>query len=280
MIYSTPKYPNQIRLDTTTACNAKCLSCHRNTLAARERKGKMDINYAVDIIKDIASWDRPLSELVPVNYGEVFLYPDWFNLLVLVERLLPQTVIVIPTNGSLLSQESVACLARIKTVKILNLSVNALYQETYEQFTGLSFDNYTRLRRIVDYLHFHRPDIEIVASMVFDPAYQTDLERGEFYLYWKQLVNHVVCLPAANCNRHEQIIKPIQPCRSIFSDLAIGYDGKLSACCFEAGFTMDLGEYKGSVLEAWRNPKLEQLRELHNTGKRQEVLQCSKCSFA
>ena len=63
-------------------------------------------------------------------------------------------------------------------------------------------------------------------------------------------------------------------------DLVIGYDYKLSSCCFDAGFVLDIGEYKGDVLKAWTNGKLNNLRRTHNAGDRQQYPLCAACSFA
>ena len=276
--YPTPKYPRQVRLDTTTDCNAKCLSCHRFLY---NRSGFMPFPAIEKILKDISAWEYPLQEIVPVNYGEFFLRPDWPEILKAIETVLPETSIVIPTNGSTMTKEALEVLAGIKTLAIVNFSLNGLLGVTYTKFMGLPESNIERIEGAVRFLQKNRPDISIWASMVYDPVYQTDKEKDMFINYWGSVMKaSPQILPASNCGRIKQEIVTDLPCRSIFSDLVIGSDNKLSSCCFDAGFTLDLGEYKGNVLKAWNNPKLVKLRNTHNEGLRAEIKLCRGCSFA
>jgi radical SAM protein with 4Fe4S-binding SPASM domain len=239
----------------------------------------MVFDFIEEILLDISRWETPLTEIVPVNHGEFFLYPQWWETLQLIARYLPNTQIVIPTNGALVDVAIVNRLIKIPNLKIINFSVNACFPETYKAFTGLDPSNMGRIKKAIKDIRLLRPDITCWASMVFDPLYQTDLERDRFVAYWGQFAIPQI-IPAANCNRKPQDIVNNLPCRSIFSDLVIGYDGKLTSCCFDANFTMDLGYWEGSILEAWRNPKLEELRRMHNEGRRIDIPFCRGCSFA
>lgn len=284
LTYDTPQYPRQLRLDVTTACNARCLSCHK---PKSKRVGVMTLDVAIDILKNVSKWPQPLTELIPVNHGEFFLYGldpqgehnDWAQLLMVTQMLLPNTQIVIPTNGAMVDDMVVGVLKDVQTLKIINFSVNAFFSDTYEQFTGLRACTMKQIQDSIISLRVMRPDLTIWISMVYDPVYQTEKEKELFIQHWGQYGIPQV-IPASNCARHTQQIRTTLPCRSIFSDLVIGYDGKISSCCFDSDFSIDLGVYKGDVLEAWHNSKLEKLRKMHNDGRRQEIPLCRNCSFA
>lgn len=278
MIFETQTQPRQIRLDTTTTCQAKCLTCHRHMT---ERKGTMNLDKAKRIIDDIASWKEPLKEIVPVNYGEFFLYPQWAELLDYIQSKLPNTQIVIPTNGAVLTKPAIEKLAGIKTLRIVNFSVNAMFKETYEQFMGLPFETTQKIATHIKRLRELRPDITIWISCVADPIYQTQFEIEVFKAYWASF-GQVQILPNVTCGRPDKrvVIHNTQPCRSIFSDMAIGFDGKITCCCFNPGFDLDLGVYTGDAKKDWLNPKLKEFRALHNTGRRQEIELCKECSHA
>lgn len=234
-----------------------------------------------NLFRELSKWEHPLEELVPVNYGELLCYPYWYELLRLAENLLPATTIVLPLNGAMLDEKSWARLVSVRTLKVLNFSVNAYFGETYENFTGLPKETLPLIRGCIYKTRVRRPDILIRVSMVFDPEYQTDLERDLFINYWKDVAD-VAVIPAASCGRpSKRPIKPVKlPCRSIFSDFVIGFDGKLSSCCFDSGFVLDLGRYSGSILKDWRNPKIEELRRKHNEKRREEIPTCRSCTFA
>lgn len=286
--YETPEYPRQIRLDSTTFCNASCLSCHR---VLTERKGEMDNDLLNTLLKDIAQWTpesylKPQGrggftrEIVPVNYGEFFLRKDWFNILSKIYRVLPYMPIVIPTNGSLMDDDTVAKLCSIPSVRVLNFSVNAYFDETYEKFMGLKADNIVKIQKAIAQIKVIRPDITLWASMVFDPQYCSDLQRDAFIGYWKELAEPQL-LPAASAGRGTQIQIPrVIPCGSIFSDIVIGYDGKISSCCWDADFSAyNLGFYSGNLLNDWHSKQFQEFRKIHNEKRRQEIPLCKDCTY-
>lgn len=278
--YPTLPYPRQIRLDTISRCNAKCLSCHRNIPAVKAQSGLMCIDTIIQVIKDIASADQHPDEIVPVNYGEFFMHPDWPSILSALETYLPGTGIVLPTNGALLNQKALSVLVEVKTLKLINFSINAFFADTYQRFMGFNHEVMARILEANEYIKAKRPEVIRWASMVFDPEYQTDLERDLFMEFWYGKVNWVWTLPAANCGRKPVAYTVQVPCRSLFDTLVISRELKLGSCCFDAGFTLDIGEWNGSVITAWTNPKLAALRLAHNEGKRAEYPTCAGCSFA
>lgn len=279
--YPTPSQPRQVRLDSTSFCNASCLSCHR---VLSQRKGEMPRDLVMNLLEDISQWEQPLDEIVPVNYGEFFLYKNWFWLLQQIEKKLLATRIVIPTNGSLLTVKTVEKLATIKNWDLINFSINAFFDETYKRFTGLEPSVLTKFPQLMLKIRELRPDVTIWASMVFDPIYHTEIERDLFIEAWKQFAFPQV-LTASSAGRadNKPLYRTSLPCRSIFSDFVVGYDGKLSSCCWDSNFFIDLGylqDYGGDILKAWNNEKFKELRRLHNAGQRSSVSLCRVCSYA
>jgi len=280
--YSTPAQPRQVRLDTVAnICNALCPSCHRHNTA---RKGVMPKDMVKRIIDNISNWRNLLVEVIPVNYGEFFLYEHWEWLLNEIAEKLPKTNIVIPTNGSKIDDDLLEIIIKIPNIRIINFSVNAYFRETYTQFMGFSQKIMDGIKNACISLRLARPDISLWVSMVHSPIYQTDLERDLFIDYWKPYAIPQIINAASAGRSDNKPLYPVKlPCRSIFSDFVIGYDGKLSSCCFDAGFILDidyLQTYHGNILEAWRNPKIEELRNDHNQGRRTKYGLCAKCSFA
>ena len=278
IVYETPSQPKQLRLDTVgNNCNASCLSCHRRL---SKRTGKMPMDMIRRILNDVSSWNQPLNEIVPVNYGELFTRPDWETIITKIAIKLPFTKIVIPTNGSLLNEKAVRFLCSVPTLYVINFSVNAYFAETYEYFTGLKAEVIERIKTFVMLISQLRKDVTIWVSMVYDPEYQPQLDKDFFMEYWSHSPAVPQLLAAASAGRKVRTIAPLKiPCRSIFSDFVIGFDGKLSSCCFDASFNLDLGYYSGDAKKDWLNPKLQRLRELHNAQQREEYELCRTCSF-
>lgn len=277
VIHKLLPQPRQLRIDSTTQCNASCFSCHR---FLSKRKGQMPMDLIEQILSDVSKWVRPLEELVPVDYGEFFTRKDWYEILQVISDALPQTNIVIPTNGALLSNERIDLLCKIPTIHIINFSINAFYDETYEAFTGLSYIQLHKMEGRVRLIKNTRPDIECRFSMIADPEYVTDWEKDMFKWFWSRY-GSVWMLPAASAGRDKKPFETVKlPCRSIFSDFVVGFDGKLSSCCFDSNFSLDLDFYSGDLLKDWTNPQLTRLRELHNKHERDKYSICASCTFS
>jgi len=280
--YTLRDQPRQVRLDTMNYCNARCIPCHLNW-QTRE-KGRMKWKMLQAVLEDIATWPRPLEELVAVQFGELFCRKDWYDILRQVEERLPQTAIALPTNGAFLDDEVVKELASIRTLKWLNFSINAFFRETYEAFTGLKVDTVDRIKRAAELLRVLRPDLVTCASLVFDTTYQTEMERDLFVEFWRPLVSVVSINPAAYAG--SLLKKPAIPvktaCRSIFDGLVVLYDGKVvTGCCWDSSGELEIGSFpEQSLLEIWRGKALKGLCSLHNVGRREEIKLCASCTFA
>ena len=278
--YTAPPVPRQCRLDTVAACNARCEFCHINK--AMDRRGRMPLEMVERALDEVAAWPQPLAEIVPVNYGELFLRGDWLEVLRLAEKKLPHTPIVLPTNGAMVGYEELKALLLVKTLKLVNFSINAFFDESYERLMHLPKETMLRVRQLAARIHQERPDIIVWASMAFSSLWITDLERDRFIASWQD-----IAVPQINsatfCDGKEKPWHPVSlPCRSIFSDIVLGWDGKIGSCCYDAGLTLDLGHWPkdGSLLELWNGPRLKALRELHNTQRRTEIDLCCSCTFA
>jgi len=277
--YSTLPQPRSLHVDTWSFCNGSCQFCRYNTLT--RPKGKMDMKLLQHILDDVATWPRPLEEIVPIHYGEFFTNPDWYEVLKLIETKLPQTAIVLATNGSLLTPQTVAKLTTIRTLKILNISVNAFYRETYEQLMGLSADTILNVKEAIRYLKVLMSPITVWISMVYDPSYQTEKEKDLFEQEWRPY-GTVFTHPASFCQdyRKPTIVSKI-PCRSIFIDFVVLWTGECCMCCWDANGENQVGDVKNeSIMQIWHGEKFKKLRELHNSGRRDEIPVCRDCTFS
>jgi len=242
----------------------------------------MPAEMIVQILQDVSKWEPPLEEIVPVNYGELFCRKDWLWILQMIDNKLPKTSMVLPTNGTLIDDDVAKRLCEIQTLRLINFSINGFYNETYEAFTGLKAENLDKIFHAMQVIRTLRPDMQLRSSMVFDPSYMSNKERDYFTDLWRRNNVETWVLPAVSCGRKAKKVEipRTAPCESIFKDIAIGYDGKLTTCCFDASFSLDLDSYSGDLKKDWLNPKLQELREIHNNHQRQTIPLCKGCSHA
>ena len=277
--YETPTQPRQVRLEVTNRCNANCISCHRHIMT--RPLGNMSMKLVKKCISNMRQFPKLLTEFVPSNYGETFLYPRWYEILELAQNELPHTQIVIPTNGSFLSSV-LDKLSKIKTLSLINVSVNALYPATYEAFNHLKSTNMDDIIDAIIRLRELRPDITIWISMAYDYLCQSPKEVELFRQFWSQYGTvQINTVSYAGVKGKEPLIPVSIPCRSIFSDMVVAWNGDISSCCFDANIEIKLGSaLNSSLLDIWHGKEFANLRQIHNAGRRGEVPLCSSCTFA
>ena len=284
MTYTTPLVPRQVRLELGNHCNAHCLSCHGHSpLHPMTRpKGNMSRELVAKCLEDIRAMPQPIAEIVCSNYGETMCHPDWYELMELVARGLPRTPLVFPANGVLLADGRLELLCRIRTLALVNFSVNAYTPELWEAFHGLPARHLETVKAAVVRLRQLRPDVTVWLSMVRDPSLQSPREEELFREFWGQygIVQMNVASYAGWPGKEPPI--PVKlPCRSIHSDLVVLWDGRISSCCFDANGELIFGDAtKQTLLDCWHSAEFNKLRQLHNTGHRDEVPLCRSCTFA
>ena len=283
--YTTPLVPRQVRLEFGSFCNAKCLTCHGfSPLHPMTRaKGHMSRELLEKYLEEIRTWPQQPAELVPSNYSETMAsHPNWYEFLEMMARKLPRVPIVFPSNGVLLSDGRLELLCRIRTLALVNFSVNAYTPELWEAFHGLPARHLETVKAAVVRLRQLRPDVTIWISMVRDPSLQSPKEEELFRQYWGQYGTVQINVASyAGWPGKEPPIPVKLPCRSIFSDLVVLWDGRISSCCFDAdGDIIFADATKTALLDCWHSAEFNRLRQLHNGGKRDEVALCRSCTFA
>lgn len=277
--YDTLPQPKSLHLDTYAYCNAKCLFCRYPVL--KRKKGVMDMELLERILDDASAWATPLWEIVPIHFGEFFLIPNWYEILKLIEKKLPKARIILPTNGSKLDFETISRLATIQSLSVINISVNAFFNETYEAVMGLKPETMGNIKKAINYLQILAPQVNIWCSMVYDPMYQTEKEKELFIKEWREY-GHVQVHPASFIGGHPRSFIPsVIPCRSIFIDFIILWDGRVVPCCWDSNGDIVVGNVKKQkIMDVWHGKKMNNLRKAHNEGRRQELPLCSICSFS
>lgn len=281
MNYSTPLQPKQVRLELSSFCNAHCVACHGHGQYPMTRpKGHMPFSLVEKCVQDIKKFPNILSEIVPTGYGELFLHPQWFKILEYIARELPRVRMVIPTNGTLLKDGVMETLSRVSTLKLIDLSVNAFLPETYRVFHKLPPENLARVEEAAKKIRQLRPDIMLWVSMVRSSQYQSPTEVELFIQHWSRY-GKVMINQAEYCKGPEPITPVILPCKSLFSDMCVSWDGRVTSCCYDADCELVVGDtVKESLLDIWFSKRFSEIRTFHNEGKRAELEICKHCTFS
>jgi radical SAM protein with 4Fe4S-binding SPASM domain len=69
-----------------------------------------------------------------------------------------------------------------------------------------------------------------------------------------------------------------RPCRMLWKNFSILYDGRVSACCKDAEAELIIGDVRqNSIKEIWSGPVIKRLREMHKNGEWREIPICARC---
>lgn len=285
--HSLPEVPRQVRIETSSWCSMSCKWCHfhGDFKPQTRKKGRMTPDLFNAILDDIASWPSGPEEIVPTNFGEIFMNKDWEWMLQQIATRLPKVRIHIVTTGTLLTPEALERLALVPTLKYVNFSINAFFGETWERIHGVPAKHMLRAVQVVHDFRDRRPDVEVNVSMVHDPELTTEMEKDIFRGYWSRFGSTTVSTVsfAGNPKRVPRVPVTLS-CRSVVDGLVIFDNGDVTCgCCFNGDNDEQLciGHFPDeSLMDIWKGEKLKKIVDLHNSGRRAELDLCRTCSFA
>jgi len=275
-----PPPPRSVKIELTSQCNYRCGFCaHRLRLKDR---GEMRWPLFTRLVGEMV--DAGVEELGFFFIGESFMC-DWLVDAIGYAKACGIRYAFLTTNGSLASPENVrGCMeAGLDSLKFSMNNADAAQFERVAQVKGRLFDdsvaNLKAARRVRDDGGYR---CGLYASSIQYDGEQQALMQGLVdeilpYVdehYWLPLYSmgslaearerELGYRPTAGNQGRLACLREPLPCWSLFTEGHVTYDGKLSACCFDAGdrwIMADLNEVP--FLEGWRSPAFAALREAH-----------------
>ena len=288
-----PPPPRAVKIELTSQCNYRCGFCaHR--LRLKER-GEMRWPLYTRLVGEMV--EAGVEELGFFFIGESFMC-EWLPAAIEYAKARGVRYAFLTTNGSLATAERVrACMAAgLDSLKFsMNNADEAQFREVAQVKGKLFHDAVTNLkeaRRVRDEGGFA---CRVYASSIrYDGAQQERMQALVDEIlpfvdehYWLPLYSmgnlaaerekELGYRPiAGNQGRLGALREPL-PCWSLFTEGHITCDGKLSACCFDAGdrwVMADLSET--SFTEGWASAPFRELRAAHLRGDVAGTI-CAKC---
>lgn len=272
--------PRAVKIELTSQCNYRCGFCaHR--LRMKDR-GSMDRAFYERVVDQMA--DAGVEELGMFYIGESFMCP-WLPEAIAYAKKRGIRYVFLTTNGSLAAPERVdACMKA--GLDSLKFSMNNADEDQFEEIAAvkgkLFHDAIWNLKtaRAVRELGGYGCGI-YASSIQYDGAQQLRMQALVYDIlpyvdehYWLPLYS----MGSLTTQREEELgYRPIAgnqgrigalreplPCWSAFTEGHITHDGKLSACCFDAGdkwVMADLNEVP--FMQGWNSAAFVKLREAH-----------------
>jgi MoaA/NifB/PqqE/SkfB family radical SAM enzyme len=272
--------PRAVKIELTSQCNYRCGFCaHR--LRMKDR-GEMDRAFFERVVGEMV--DAGVEELGLFYIGESFMC-DWLPEAIAFAKRRGIRYAFLTTNGSLATSDRVrSCMeAGLDSLKFsMNNADEAQFAEIAAVKAKLFRDSLDNLKRAYAVREAGRYKCGLFASSIrYDGEQQVRMQKLVDEIrpcvdehYWLPLYS----MGSLATDREEELgYRPIAgnqgrvgalrdplPCWSAFTEGHVTHDGKLSACCFDAGdkwIMADLNEV--AFMQGWNSPAFVALRGAH-----------------
>jgi len=273
--------PDILSLETTNACNARCLMCGHRLM--KRPVGFMSPELYGRILEQLPAWD--LKTLYLSGFGEPLLdetLPDKIS------QARPRTKaeIAIVSNGSLLTREMARNLSAAGLDRI-HLSLDGANPKTFSRLRpGLDFHQVIdNIQGLLDLSC--RPRVIIQVVMVDQPSKDLEELRRTFRgrvdrLIFRQAQDWAgrVALKVKAYSPHLSAAGSAPPCRYLWDQMNIYWNGIVPSCCLDYEARQPLGDANTqSLADIWQGARLQSIRQKHNAGLRDQLPLCRHCGY-
>ena len=274
--------PRLLTLETSARCNFRCPKC-ANSLSKRPR-GLMDVALAISALDQAR--ELGIRSVVLSMGGEPLLHPELETIVAAARDrgLAPYFV----TNAALLMPERARRLIDAGLAN-LNVSFDGWDEESYRerQVGGSLAQTLGNLRRFRE-LRGPNASPKLYSVTVLDSQSLPHVDRILDQL--APVVDTLSFVPLMDFGfPGRRIDRALMlgerswrrtPCSLLWQDLAIGWDGRVTACCNDQDYDLAYADLnRQSLREIWASPALREWRRLHLAGNFGSMPLCGDCTI-
>jgi radical SAM protein with 4Fe4S-binding SPASM domain len=279
--------PNVVMIENTNLCNARCSMCPHEIM--KRPTGLMDFSLYQRLIDQCAAWG--VTKVGVHGFGEPLL-DRHFAARVQYAKKKGIPHVGTSSNGSLMNLD-VAREVILAGLDEINFSLDAFSRAAYEKIrVGLPFaktmENVAQFVELRQRLQRRKPTV--IVDLI-----EMEANAGESPLFakkWRGVADKVNITTLhgwgglysektgqADFHTQGKVVRR-EPCRFLWTDMVIEWDGRVAACCQDYEAQLIMGDAKTTPLkEIWQGPALKRLREKHRTGRMDEVPLCRGCTY-
>jgi len=272
--------PMKVIIENTNACNAHCVFCVHDKLT--RKTGFMDFSLFRKIIADCANLN--VKEVAIFRFGEPLLDPD-FSEKVAYAKKAGIELVSTNTNASLLTEET-AIKILDSGLDIIYISLDANSKEVYERIRkGLNYDIVKKnIKRFIELKNSRNKEKPIIILNFC----QTDENKNQVKDFIKEWKGHAQ-MSISNAHdwsgkakvktKNGVFVRRADPCRLLWTELVVSWDGKVPLCCIDYDDKMIMGDLKSeSIREVWSGERLKKNRKIHMDGDFKKIPLCESCT--
>ena len=277
-------FPMYYELETVRACNANCRMC---TVSEWDKKRVyMDNKLFEKIVREMADYAHWIKSVCLSRNGEPLL-----------DKTLPQKVrllkdsgikhVIFATNAELLDENKSESLLNSGLDEI-SFSIDGATKKTFEYIRrGLNFEKVVKnCLRLIEMRNKMNAKTRVRIRMVLQKENYN--EEKDFKKFWlSKVAPSDMVYSKAMHNWGNQLVNYEKknrnyldiPCISPWSTLDVLSDGKVPLCGRDYNNKILMGDINSSTLkEIWQSGKYKSVRDIHSSGKRNDISLCIDCS--
>ncbi len=279
-MYAYPDFPDQVYVELTNVCNARCTICA--TPEMLRRRAIMPMDLFRKIVDECGSRGAP--KILPFLHGESLLVPGVLDYFRYVRRGAPGTHLNLTTNGSKLDAELTEEILQDGLLDSMIVSIDGGDKETFEKIRlNLDYDqvrgNVLHFIRRRNQLGLQRPHVSIAMVTVpenrdsrarLQQAWaEADTVRYSVYFNWAGKLN-------GNGRPHHKI----NFCERLQHYITILADGRVAMCCFDSEAEYTVGNVREqSIHEVWHSEAFLEKRRLLYERDFEKMKLCAGCDY-
>lgn len=273
-----PYFPHQVLMETTSACQLRCLMCARESALKKGtlKVGQMEEWLAMKIIDEVARVN-PKTRFWFCYFGEPTLSKQLSKRIrIAKEKGIEQTII--NSNGNFLIPR--ICDELIQSgLDEIYIGLDAATPETYARVRVRG--DYDTVLQNIHYLRKHKGD-NLKVAVQFGVYEENEHELEAFKKYWTDLGVPIFVRPKLTWLGYQSEHRPTHegryPCPWILDSFPICYNGLVPYCICDWDNRMPVGDIKKqTITEVWQT-SYRKWQNLHLSGKFNELPPfCQQC---
>lgn len=295
-------WPTHLQIEPTNLCNLKCVLC-----PVTEGMDRPSGYLSFDIFKKFIDEGGSYIFIILLwDWGEPFLNPDVYDMITYAKKM--DIKIVSSTNGHIFSAGDHAEKVVRSGLDTLIFALDGISQCTYERYRkgGNISKILSGIKRVVAAkrkLNSKKPFINLRFIVMKHNEHEVpklkDFAKslGVDALTLKTLNPHDEFITEEEARRftpespsfqrfkydpisHSRIRRKQNPCKALWNNPTIHWDGKISPCTFDPNGDYTMGDFtKDNFYTIWRGaPYLQRRRQFREDYKK--IKHCSECTYA
>lgn len=279
--YILDEVPTRVRVETSNACNLKCITCPQNTTEYTRKIEMMDMELFNKIVDEIKQFN-PKPKVVLYHGGEPLLNPNIFKCIDIVKSA--KLYCYLNSNATLLTEYISNQIFKsgldliefsfddVTPTEYEKMRVNAIYETT--------LNNIRLFLEMKKEMQYKKPDVIITGIVMKNGSLINNIEKVQCSKLFKNLFSgfDVSFSHYYAHNWSKSLKKEYHKCNLVNHDFNILSSGLAVPCCYDLNGDLVLGNVKTeSIKNIWVNEKYNNLRRKLNNKEHVNIELCVGC---